>query len=252
MPHCSLACSLWVPLWERLQVSNSKHTYIQCTCNPEEHGNQLAHTRWTPKPPSIHTLTHTKSFWQELHHHGNKTQKREALAQLVYSNHRESRKKGRVVQLDSRGLGGGEHGEWRSEGGGTREQDFMLKVLRKHETVFSFCVWIGSDRVGRIWNQRAAQLPNQCEKRGRTKTRRRMCSIVGTVVSTTGSVSLQSLKVKQAAEVGAPSWLYTICWLSKYIHVEKRTINLQNTDRYLQYYSGTGYWGHKQKASSVR
>lgn len=69
------------------------------------------HTRWTPKPPSIHTLTHTKSFWQELHHHGNKTQKREALAQLVYSNHRESRKKERVVQLDSRGLGGGEHGE---------------------------------------------------------------------------------------------------------------------------------------------
>lgn len=94
------------------------------------------HTRWTSKPPSIHTLTHIESFWQELHHHGNKTQK-EALAQLVYSNHRESRKKERVVQLDSRGLGGGVHGEWGSEGGGTQEQDFMLKVWM-HETVSQF------------------------------------------------------------------------------------------------------------------
>lgn len=181
-------------------------------------GISWLHTRWTPKPPSIHTLTHTKSFWQELHHHGNKTQKREALAQLVYSNHRESRKKERVVQLDRRGLGGGEHREWRSEEGGTQEQDFMLKVSRKHETVFSFmhflCVnWIWPSRTNL---KSAGSTTSKWEKRGVQKQEDKC------VVSTTGSVSLQSLKVKQAAEVGAPSWLDTSCWLSKYIHVGKK------------------------------
>lgn len=132
---------------KRFLIANT-HTY-NAHAILRNTGISWLHTRWTPKPPSIHTLTHGESFWQGRHHHGNKTQKREALAQMVYSNHRAGKRR----ELFSwRAEAWGEHGEWGSEGGGTQEQNFMLNVSRKHETENSsfmhfLCVnWIWPSR----------------------------------------------------------------------------------------------------------
>lgn len=70
-------------------------------------GISWLHTRWTPNLPSIHTPSlFGKTFIIMATKH-----KKERPWHSWSIATAESRKKARVVQLDSRGLGGGEHGE---------------------------------------------------------------------------------------------------------------------------------------------
>lgn len=74
--------------------------------SPEEHESQLALHQMDPQTLPFKKHTHTKSFWRELHHHGNRAHTEKERPWHSWSVATKERVgKGRVVQLNSTDLG---------------------------------------------------------------------------------------------------------------------------------------------------
>lgn len=123
MFDCSFAHSFWVVVgWDSIQQTHTQVVRRNIRVS-------WLHTRWTPKAPSIHTFIHRE--WWFITMVTEYKKERPCHSWSVAT----TKRKGRVVQMESRGLGEESMGSDEEKEGHKTSTGLHAQSLWRHETI---------------------------------------------------------------------------------------------------------------------